>query len=114
MVGFLLVWGCCWCLVSIFFTHCARKVSENFTVHSYFAVPIRLSACFTVSSHERLNGTIYAYFNIYPGNDSRKKLNHPRGWDRKPIGSHRDSRVAELSNDMVATWLFFSGFGGIK
>jgi hypothetical protein len=91
--------------VGFLYTLC-KKVSENFTVYPYVAVPISLTACFAVSSHERLNGTIYAYFNIYPGNDSRKKLNHPRGWDRKPIGSHRDSRVAELSDDMVATWLF--------
>jgi hypothetical protein len=24
-------------------------------------------------------------------------LNHPRGWGGKPTGSHRDSRVAEIS-----------------
>jgi hypothetical protein len=26
-------------------------------------------------------------------------LNHPRGWDGKPIGSLADSRVAEMSRD---------------
>jgi hypothetical protein len=29
-----------------------------------------------------------------------KILNHLRGWDGKLIGSHRDSRVAEKSNDI--------------
>jgi len=35
-------------------------------------------------------------------------LNHSRGWGGKPIGSPRDSRVAEMSeNDMRARLFYF-------
>jgi len=33
-------------------------------------------------------------------------LNHPRGWGGKPIGSLRDSRVAEMSPLISAIRLF--------
>jgi hypothetical protein len=33
-------------------------------------------------------------------------LNHPRGWGGKPIGSLEDSRVAELSQQIIGARLF--------
>jgi hypothetical protein len=45
----------------------------------------------------------------YANCDSRYTiiLNHPRGWGGKPTGSHRDSRVAEISFTRFGSPAFF-------
>jgi hypothetical protein len=43
-----------------------------------------------------------------------KILNHSRGWDGKPQGSHADSRVAELSDLIFGPGFFIQGASCVK